>query len=109
MKELQPSLKSLVKDIDEITDFSDMKAAKVGGLAIKKVLDAETKTSDLEDKIVEPKVSDKTEKKVKKAAVRAISKISEKAAQEENPVKAKVMLEAAKTAAVEASKSVLAE
>ena len=34
MNTLDPELKSLEKDLNEITDFSDMKAAKVGGQKI---------------------------------------------------------------------------
>ena len=38
MNELNPELKSLVKDINEVTNDEDMKAAKKGGEAIKKAL-----------------------------------------------------------------------
>jgi hypothetical protein len=45
MRELKPSLDSLVKDISEITSFDDMRAAKEGGKVIKKILDISYPTS----------------------------------------------------------------
>ena len=43
MNTLDPELKSLEKDLNEITDFSDMKAAKVGGEKILEHLNSQTK------------------------------------------------------------------
>ena len=40
MHNLHPELKDIQKDLDDITDFSDMKAAKQGGQVIKRALDA---------------------------------------------------------------------
>ena len=47
MNELNPELKSLVKDINEVTSFDDMKAAKKGGEAIKKAL--KSQKTDVDD------------------------------------------------------------
>jgi hypothetical protein len=40
MHALQPKLKDLLSDINEITDFSSLKEAKKGGAEIRKTLDA---------------------------------------------------------------------
>jgi len=40
MHQLQPKLKDLMQDINEITDFSSLREAKKGGEAIRKALDA---------------------------------------------------------------------
>jgi hypothetical protein len=42
MNELNPELKSLIRDIDDITDMSDMKIAKKAGKIIKEALDKKT-------------------------------------------------------------------
>ena len=42
MNNLDPELKSLESDLNEITDFSDMKAAKAGGKKILEHLNAQT-------------------------------------------------------------------
>ncbi len=39
MNELNPELKSLIREIDDITDMSDMKVAKKAGKIIKAALD----------------------------------------------------------------------
>jgi hypothetical protein len=43
MNELNPELKSLIREIDDITDMSDMKIAKKAGKIIKNALDKKTK------------------------------------------------------------------
>ena len=40
MHALQPKLKDLLSDINEITDFSSLREAKKGGAEIRKTLDA---------------------------------------------------------------------
>ena len=40
MHQLQPKLKDLMQDINEITDFSSLREAKRGGQAIRDALDA---------------------------------------------------------------------
>ena len=42
MNELNPELKSLIREIDDITDMSDMKIAKKAGKIIKEALDKKT-------------------------------------------------------------------
>lgn len=67
MNELHPELKSLVKDITAITDMRDMEEAKVGGQAIKKVLDLEGKAVEREwVKKIDPDLQE--EAKLTKAA-----------------------------------------
>ena len=39
MNELNPELKSLIREIDDITDMSDMKVSKKAGKIIKAALD----------------------------------------------------------------------
>lgn len=43
MNELNPELKSLIREIDDITDMSDMKIAKKAGKVIKAALDEKTR------------------------------------------------------------------
>jgi hypothetical protein len=43
MNELNPELKSLIREIDDITDMSDMKVAKKAGKVIKAALDEKTR------------------------------------------------------------------
>ena len=101
MNDLNPELKSLVKDINEVTSFDDMKAAKKGGEAIKKML-ASQKT-DLDDLDLPSFSSDHTSDS-KSKTMKTVAKIAEraKAVADVNPAKAEAMIVAAKEAAIEA-------
>ena len=57
MHQLQPKLKDLLQDINEITDFSSLREAKKGGETIRKALDAQTKGKDEVDASIELKAA----------------------------------------------------
>ena len=131
MRALDPELKAIVDDISEITNMSDMEAAKEGGNAIKKILDVESdklssdapaasevpvskpavKEAVSEVKEAASSLSKKTSSSSEKeaetnAAVKAIEKVTLKAKEvaHSDPAKAKQMIANAKAAAKEAIK-----
>ena len=83
MNELNPELKALVKDINEVTSDEDMKAAKKGGEAIKKAL--ESQKTDVDD--VEVPSFEKHTEGSKETTLKAAKKIAERASEvaDENP------------------------
>uniref|UniRef100_A0A7S3CQQ6 Uncharacterized protein n=1 Tax=Strombidium rassoulzadegani TaxID=1082188 RepID=A0A7S3CQQ6_9SPIT len=92
MKELKPELKDLIKDIDEVTDFSDMKAAKVGGMAIKKALNRQIPETSSETKIKKAveKINDLSDSSPETRIKRAEKKIDEAASRIKKATKKKV-------------------
>ena len=78
MKKLHPELKSLEAEVAAIADFSGMPKAKIGGVAISKVLDAETNSKNAAKPVVE--------------ALKNIGKVAKEKA-EENKAKIKEVAE----------------
>ena len=78
MHALQPKLKDLLSDINEITDFTSLRAAKKGGEEIRKTLDTMTpggKKDELDADIELKAASEKAKDYAK--SVQEVSKVTE--------------------------------
>ena len=95
MHQLQPKLKDLMQDINEITDFSSLREAKKGGEAIRKALDAQSKGKDevdasIELKAAKDKLENTLEEKTSEASsTKASKELKKEASAEETPSETK--------------------